>query len=369
MSVSLYYNVPATATGSNFGDFTFIATDQTGTPSAPITVVFAIAHNNPPGANSTSVNATQDQTTAPFTLSGYDVDVADQGSLTISITALPTRGYLTQGSTNITAPTVVTGPLTYTTFERGIDSFSFQVVDNVGGTSPIKQVPISITSVNHPPVVSFTGSGLTTDENTNLLISQMSAYDIDGDVVTLYVGSIPTFGYLTQYDGTPITANNTAITDPQYRVIYVPAATLTGQSTTFTFYAGDNSGASNSNTAEISVPISVTHVNRPPVVYNSVLGLNYGVLSGALTPNVTDDDSAPGTLSITIQSIPNSAIGYLTYNGVTLTGGETIPYPFTNLVFNAQPSTYGYTSFSFSASDGTATSSTNAIYGVGVRSP
>lgn len=133
---SLYYNAPVTASGDNYASFTFIATDQAGNSSSPFTVSISVATNNPPTANAASISVTQDQSSTPITLSGSDPDVADQGTLKLYITVLPTKGYLSQGSTNITrVPTLVTGPISYTTFERGNDSFSFRVRDNLNATS------------------------------------------------------------------------------------------------------------------------------------------------------------------------------------------------------------------------------------------
>lgn len=369
VAASLYYNVPSNATGDSYGSFTFIATDQNGTPSDPITVTFAIAHNNPPTAIATSMNATQDQTSSPITLSGSDVDVADQGSLKIYITALPSKGYLSQASGNITSvQTLVTGPITYTTYERGTDSFSFQVKDNVGGTSPTMTVPVSITSVNHPPVVISSAASLSVVETSTLTVSQISAYDVDGDKVTIYVGSLPERGYLTQYDGTMITANNTAITDPQNRVIYVPLPDVISHNISFTLYASDNSGYPNSNTSAITVPISVIHVNSPPVVHNSIQALT--ALSGVIVPNITDSDSDPSVLSITIRSLPSASLGKLVMvGGADVAVGDRIAYPFSNLIFTSAPNSYGYTSFTFSASDGIDESATYAVYGIGRKSP
>jgi hypothetical protein len=360
LTPSLYFTAPANAVGNNYANFTFVATDQGGLSSAPFTVTLAIAHDNRPTANPASINVTQDQSSAPITLSGNDADVADAGSLQVYITVLPTKGVITVGGVNLTsAPALVTGPITYTTTERGQDSFSFQVVDNVNGTSATQIVPISITSVNHPPVVTYSGSGITTPQGTNAIINQISAYDPDGDTVTIYVGTLPTLGALYQFDGTPITAPNTPITDPLYRFIYVPAgADMSNQISSFTFYGSDGTGAPNSNTSAVTIPISILHVDQPPVAYPSNVVVISGTSTAPVHINVTDPDSPNANLSITIQSLPDPAVGTLVDSGNNpYSINDTIPFSsFGGMRLVFAPFTTGYSTLTFSASDGQVTS-------------
>ena len=369
LTPSLYYTAPANAAGDNYAIFTFFATDQTDSSSAPFAVSVSIAYNNPPTANSASISVTQDQSSAPITLSGNDADVADAGSLKTYINALPTKGVITVGGLNLTsAPALVTGPISYSTNERGQDSLSFQVVDNVGGTSAIQIVPISITSVNHPPVVKYSGSGVSIQENARATINQISTFDADGDKVTIYVSTLPTLGALYQLDSTPITAPNTPITDSSNRFIYVPAgAEQSNQATSFSVYGSDGQWVSNSNTSVITISVSIIHVNRPPVASPSSILAAYGTASAAVTPNVTDSDSPTSSLSITIQSLPDSW-ATLTYNSNLVAIGDVIPYPFNNMELTFAMNAHGYTTFTFSASDGQATSTSYGTFAIAINS-
>lgn len=161
----------------------------------------------------------------------------------------------------------------------------------------------------------------------------------------------------------------TAITDPQNRVIYIPAgAELTNQVTSFTIVASDNTGSLSSNSSTITVPINIIHVPRPPVVSNTAVAIDSGVTVVNVTANVTDADSPLSSLFIIIRALPDPSIGFLVVNNTNVTVGDQVPYPFL-LTFNVIGTGPAYTSFSFSASDGTQESSTYGIVGIGLRSP
>lgn len=370
---SLYFTAPATASGSNYASFVLVATDSGGASSSPITVTVAISPNHPPTTSPASLSATQDTRSAAITLAGADQDVADANTVRLFITVLPTKGVLYMGSTAVSSvPTQVTGGISYQTSQRGADQFAFHATDTLGSSSPDRIVPITITPVNHAPSVSFTGSNLNVLQNANLTINQISASDPDSDRVIIYLSAlpVPSLGRLYQMDGTPITVPNTPITDSQRRFVYVPAgADLASQTTSFSFYGSDNQGASNSNTSVITVPISITHINIPPNAYSSSLTLPYGSSSPQqLAINVTDLDTPSGQLNIVILSIPSSSIGTLTSAGSPVTVGQQIPYPF-SVQFVPTGSGYGFTSFSFYATDGTDISNKDGTYSFAVNNP
>lgn len=367
LSPVLYYTAPALADGTNYANITFAAIDQVGASSSPFTIEIDIAPNTPPVATSATLAATQEAMSAPITLSGTDVDVADAGSLQIHITRLPLHGSLFISSNNVTSvPALVTGPITYYTDQRGSDGFIFKVTDQLGLSSPIMLVPISITPVNHPPVVSFAGT-VTVLETSNATITLISASDPDGDAVTIYISALPLLGTLYQTSGAPITSVNTSITDSLYRLVYVPDPNLSDQVTSFSFFGNDGVGWANSITSEISVSVSITHVNRPPIAHPGAVGKTFNPGNFATVPNVTDLDTPAAQLSIVIQSLPDPTMGTLTdQQGTAISAGQVIPYPFA-LEFAPISTAVGGTDFRFYAKDNTDVSPTVA-FGIFINS-
>ena len=358
MSPALYFTAPALAVGSNYVNITFIAYDQLGASSAPFSIVVSVAPNNAPVATSASLSTTQESFSAPIALSGTDVDVADAGLLQIYITGLPIKGSLFMNSNNVSGvPTLVTGPVTYYTDQRGSDQFFFIAKDPLGLVSTTTLVPINITSINHPPSISFAGV-VNVLETSNATIRLISASDPDGDMVTVYISALPTLGALYQVDGTRITTANTSITDALNRVVYVPDRELSDQVSSFSIYGNDGMGWLNSVTPVITAVLNIAHVNRPPIAFPDIAVKPFNPSNFSTTPNVTDLDTPLAQLAIVIQSIPDSTLGTLTdLLGMPVITGQIIPYPF-GLMFLPNATGVGSSDFRFYATDGLDVSAT-----------
>lgn len=107
-------------------------------------------------------------------------------------------------------------------------SFAFYAVNDLNIQSNQVTVTLSVISTT-PPTASYNGP-TTTNENTPLSITGITAQDVDpSQTVTVIVSQLPTEGSLSQFDGTPITSPNTAITDSAYRLIFTPASNTFGQ--------------------------------------------------------------------------------------------------------------------------------------------
>lgn len=364
LSSTLYYVAPVDAVGIGYAYFSFNAIDQNGSTSVPSAVYISIAANNAPEAQSAVLLTTQETTSSPIILTGSDADLADANSLQLILTGLPTKGYLIMNSANVTAvPTPVTGPISYYTAQRGSDRFFFKVVDQLGASSAVKLVPITIAAVNHAPTVTFAGTGISVPEIYNYTINLISASDPDGDVVTIYISSLPSIGTLYQMDGTPITSANTPITDPTYQLIYAPIPVPYDQLTSFSFYGNDSIGALNSITPTIVALINISHVNRPPVAYPSLIVLEYGPSNFSITANVTDIDTPIDKLEIIIQSLPDSDMGILTdTSGMPIVAGQIVKHPF-NMTFAPNVTAVGSTATIFYVTDGINVSS-SVSYGI-----
>jgi hypothetical protein len=351
-STTVNYTAPINASGTNFSYIIFSITDQSGASTGPVEVSVGITPNSVPIATADSINVTQDSISDPIFINGTDADPADANTLIAVITATPTKGTLfVNDTTNVTSVPFslpAGSSVTYYTEVRGGDSFEFHVVDNLGAQSGSVVVPISITPVNHPPSAQFSGP-VTTLENQNITITQISTSDPDGDVVSVWINSLPDLGYLCQYDGTPITTVPTLVNQSQSWIIYVPPHGQFGV-TNFTFYADDGQGEPNSQTATFTAVLGITRVDGAPIAVNSTITVDEGASYLNVTLTVIDSDTPLSNLSVYLTSLPDPAIGTL----YDLNGATIQPFVSTSLSmrFVLVQFAYGNTSFGFLGFDG-----------------
>lgn len=157
-----------------------------------------------------------------------------------------------------------------------------------------------------------------------------------------------------------------------YRFIYVPAgAEQSSRTTSFSFYGSDGQKAANSNTTEITVQVSITHVNRPPVAKSTSVRGDYDVITAyPFSVDVSDVDSQPNTLSITIVSLPDQSFAKLRVGTTDVALNDVIQYPFSDLnLITTTAYTSGSTTFTFSASDGQDTSKGFGVVTFAINSP
>ena len=355
VSTVLNYLAPEGASGNNYANISFYATDQTGLSSAVTTAQINIGANNPPTANAVgTIVVTQDFMSAPIPLSGSDIDVADALNLNVILLSLPSKGtlFFMNGTAITSAPVPLTitsiVAITYLTNQRGSDSFSFTVQDLLGVQSTPVTVFIAITNTNHPPTAQWLGSSVG-DEDTVVSITQMGAKDPDSDDTsfTYFIASAPNKGTITQMDGSSCASYPCQVTSSG--MLFTPAKDDNGSPyATFTFYAVDYHGARSTNTA--TGTISINSVNDPPMTYpTTASGLENSNLIVSL--NVTDVDTPASGLSVVVVSLPSASLGYLTTQaGVVLKAGDVVALQ--NLVFVPVQYANGASSFSFQASDG-----------------
>jgi MYXO-CTERM domain-containing protein len=282
--------------------FTFTVSDGQAT-SAPATVSIAvIARNDAPVATARSLTLSED-TLAALTLSGSDVD---GDPLTFAIASPPARGTLSGTAPNLT----YTPAADY----HGPDSFTFTVSDGQATSAPAT-VSITISPRNDAPVA--TARSLTLDEDTPTAVT-LAGSDAEGDNLSFTVASSPAHGTLTG-------------TAPH--LIYRPAPDYHGPDS-FTFTASDGQATSALATVSITVvPRQDAPVARPLTLSTEEDTPVLVTLSG------TDADA--DTLSFTVASGPSHG---------TLTG--TAP----DLTYTPAPGYHGPDSFTFTVSDGQATS-------------
>ncbi|MDB6056434.1 MAG: repeat-containing protein, partial [Verrucomicrobiales bacterium] len=258
---SFSYTPAANYNGSD--SFTYQAKDS-ALNSATATVNITItAVNDAPVAANDSYSTAEDTTLNVPAVTGVlanDSDV-DGNTLTATVVANPTHGTVTLNSD---------GSFTYapTANYNGSDSFTYKASDGSLNSSTAT-VTITVNAINDPPVAVNDTYTIVEDStlNGNVLTNDT---DVDGDSLTATLVAAPTHGSLT------FTAATGAFT-------YTPFANYNGTDS-FTYTANDGQASSSSAT----VTITVTPANDAPVANND----SYSVMSGAVLTV-----SAPGLLA------------------------------------------------------------------------
>ncbi len=282
--------------------FTFTASDGQATSGEGTFSLTVSPVNDAPEAIARSLNTPMD-TPLPITLSGSDVE---GGTLSFAVVSQPAHGTLAGTPPN----------LTYTPASgyRGSDSFTFTVSDGAATSSP-GTISLSVGPPNNVPVA--TSQSLTLDEDTPASITLLAS-DPDGNTLTFTV-TPPAHGTLTG-------------TAPH--LTYTPARDYSGPDS-FTFTVSDELATS----APATVSLTVTPVNDTPEAQAQTLT----VPAGSPTPIYLSETDADGDeLTFSIVSPPEQG---------SLTG--TPP----DLVYTPPAGFTGTTRFTFSVSDGTASTS------------
>ncbi|HVG63768.1 MAG TPA: Ig-like domain-containing protein [Hyalangium sp.] len=290
---ALHYN------GSD--SFTFTVSDGQAT-SAPATVSITIRPTNDAPVAAPQTVTTAEDTEKAITLTGSDLD---NDPLSFIVITPPARGTLTGTPPNL----IYTPAPNY----FGPDRITFVASDGQASSSPTA-VSITVSSVNDAPVAH--ANSLTTSEDTPLSMT-LSGSDVEGDALSFAVASQPTHGTLT---GTPP------------NLTYTPAPAYNGPDS-FTFTVSD--GVATSTPATISITVDPT--NTAPVATSQSITLEEDTPVN-ITLSATDADG--DTLTFTITPPAHG----------TLTG--TAP----NLIYTPAPEYFGPDSFTFTVSDGVATS-------------
>ena len=224
----------------------------------------------------------EESSSVVITLGGIDEDLADNSSLSVVITSLPTKSVLVQKGNNgqpdvdiTSAPTTLTNTAVYLRgdlLSYGSDQFQFQVVDLINASSDVATVSATITHINHVPSA---GAAITPGLMNQPLAFNVFGQDPDNDIpLSIYITSLPAVGSLYQGDGTTLisTASTTSpvlVTDYNGKLIYNPPTNQYGSPlAAISIYVDDNSGYSDSKSQVYSVAINITRVDLPPFVAN-----------------------------------------------------------------------------------------------------
>jgi len=282
--------------------FGFEVSDGDQTAEASVTVTVAPV-NDAPAADAKAAETDEDVAVA-VTLSGTD---ADDDDLSYEVVSGPSHGSLSG-----TAP-----ELTYTPADdwHGEDAFTYRASDGELASEPAT-VSVSVAPVEDAPWAKDASAA--TDEDT-ALEAQAAGGDADGDAVEFSVASGPAHGELElAADGS---------------FTYTPDADWSGEDA-FGFEVSDGD-----QTAQATVTVTVAPVNDAPVAAD---GSYATVVDGALSDGVSASDVDGDDLTYAVSAAPSHGVVDLSADG--------------SFTYTPEASYVGDDAFSFTASDGEATS-------------
>ncbi len=282
--------------------------DGTLTDTGLVTVDISCVNDAPVAASQTVT--TDEDTATPITLGASD---ADGDSLTYAIGTGPAHGSLSG-----TAPA-----LTYTPAPNyhGPDSFTFTASDGLA-TSNVATVSITVTSVNDTPTLTNPGPQSSAEGSSPSL--QIVAADVDGDTLTYAASGLPTGLSIS-----PTTGLISGDLDFASAGSYPVTVTVT-----------DGIIAS---PVEASFTWTVGGTNRAPV---------------AASQTVTTDEDTATPITLGASDADGDSLTYAIGTGPahgSLSG--TAPA----LTYTPAPNYHGPDSFTFTASDGLATSNVATV--------
>ncbi|MEQ6118213.1 Ig-like domain-containing protein, partial [Reichenbachiella sp. MALMAid0571] len=269
-----------------------------GSPSicSTATVTIDVTDNIPPVADDESATTNEDQQVVILVVEG-DTD-ADGTIKPGSIVLIDPNDPSHTGSK--TKPLEITGEGTYEVDNLGnvtfIPAFNFNgtaqvnytVEDNLGATSNVAEVTITVTPLNDAPIAD--NETVTTTEDTPITIDITDGdIDFDGTIVPSTIKLIdPNNSTNVGNSATPITVpgEGTYTLDGSGNLTFTPEANFTGTSG-INYTIEDNEGAM-SNVARVN--ITVTPFNDGPEAIDDVESVNPGeILSASVVPNDVSD--------------------------------------------------------------------------------
>jgi len=285
--------------------FTYRVSDPLGAQDTATVTIIVANVNDAPVAQSAAKAATEDAAAAG-TLGATD---ADGDALSYEVISGPSHG----------AVLLAGAGYTYTPAPNysGEDAFTWSARDGALASNAAT-ISITVAPVNDAPVASDASKGATEDVD---LVDALSAADVDGDALTYQVTGGPTHG--------SVALNGAGYT-------YTPAPNYHGPDA-FSWRARD--GSLDSNAATVS--ISVAPANDAPTATGGTLSTDINApADGTLSGSDIDGDA----LTFSVATGP-------AHGSVTLAGGAGPGYTYT-----PEPGYSGADAFTFTASDGTATS-------------
>ncbi|WP_081220905.1 Ig-like domain-containing protein [Pseudoalteromonas luteoviolacea] len=141
----------------------------------------------------------------------------DAKGQTLNLSSIEIISAVAHGSTFIDSSTGYISYIPVTNFV-GTDGFTYQVMNNLGETSNVATVTITVLPKNYPPTVSPNSANIDTDVSNGDLVLQVSASDPDGDNISYTLSgtnaslfSIASNGQVTVANASQISSNGEAV--------------------------------------------------------------------------------------------------------------------------------------------------------------
>ena len=341
LSFSLSGTVPAGASISSTGAFSWTPTEVQGPGVYTFDVIVTDNGSNPANLSDTetisvTVNAVNtapvltaigdqtinEETNLSFNASASDSDLPAQ-NLTFSLAGtIPTGATINSMGAFSWTPTESQGPGNYT--------FAVVVTDN--GTNPAnlsdsESITVTVNEVNAAPTAN--AQSTTTDDATPLVIT-LTGNDPEGLPLTFSIDSAPAVGSLGAI---------TQVTPSSANVTYTPSAVGTGD---FTFTVSD--GTLSSPPATVTLP--VTSSNTAPTGANDAynvtgnVGINVPAASG-----VTSNDTDPELDTLSVSA----------FDATSTQGGDVSVNANGSFTYDPPAGYTGTDSFDYTLSDGALT--------------
>lgn len=244
---------------SGTSTITYNVADNLGAKSNNATISILVNFvNQPPVANDDAVTTTEDN---PIAINVLANDTDDGTIVTATVDLNPNVGGIQNSITGPEGTFTVNGSglVTFTPALNfhGTALVSYTVNDNIGVTSNVATLTVTVTPVNDPPVANNDAANTTEDTPVTINVIANDT-DVDGTIDPASVDLVPG----GDIDGTLTTAQGTFTRNATTgAVTFAPVANFFGNATA-TYSVRDNLGAQ-SNTATITV--TVANVNDPPV--------------------------------------------------------------------------------------------------------
>ncbi len=332
---ALNFNGPAS--------ISYSVSDGSMSSNGSIAVTVTAADDNPTAPGTNSVTTNEDTASSPINIGGADVD-GDALTYTVKSGSEPANGTVTFAG----------GAFVYTpnANANGVDTFTIEVSDGAG-TKAEQVVSVTITPVNDTPTVSGPiTAGVTEGSGSQSINLLAGASDVDtGETATLAVTGVSPLPAGVTLSG------NSLVVDTDDTAFNGLAAGAT-QIINVSYTVQDVHGAPVAQTAEITV----TGVNDgPSASASSSTGNEDTVVAVQLAG--TDPDLGDAIDSFTVSTLPANGtlhataadalanINALSASAVVTAAGNTA-----TLFFRPTADWNGSTDFTYTATDGTATS-------------
>lgn len=273
-----------------------------GTATANLLITVTPVNDNPVAVD--DIYTVAEDETAALTPLNLDSDLDGDTLTIISINGTVLTGFDQMISVPNAKVNIVAGVITFTPDANYNSataiSFPYIISDGNGGTATANQL-IRVRAVNDNPVAidHVNAPILSTSDAT--LIDKLTATDVDGNIVSYTILSLPVYGVLA-LSGVPVTKNQILTPTQAAMLTYDPSGTFVGNDR-FTFTARDNQGGIDTSPATITVVISAALLEAAGDPIWNADGINGSLEIG----NVLDNDKINGipvtALQVTINAI------------------------------------------------------------------